>query len=272
MLVRSVASRDLLDVPKHLMIDAARKFPGHAALAGAVVLALAVLAVGSGGQEPNAKHGNLPSIRSGCDPGTEGAVTHAAAAERQIALTFDDGPTAYTPRVLRALRRSDAKATFFVIGSQVEGREGLLRRMLRDGHEIANHSMMHAPRPDEDDLADASAAIEDATGFRPCQFRPPGGDVDDALVQRAETLGMSTVLWSVDPGDWQAQEPSEISGRVMSAVEPGSIVLLHDGGGIRSATAEIAPLLIERLRDRGYELVTVTKLLGGRFTIGEPAP
>lgn len=203
-------------------------------------------------------------------PGADGAVTSAAQPDMRVALTFDDGPGAYTPRVLRALRRSDARATFFVIGTQVEGREGLLRRMLRDGHEIGNHSMLHTSNPDETDMADASAAIEGATGFRPCQFRPPGGVVDDELVQRADTLGMSTVLWSVDPGDWQAQEPAEILDRVVSVIEPGSVVLLHDGGGDRSATAEIAPQLIGELRDRGFELVTVTRLFGGRFTIGDP--
>jgi peptidoglycan/xylan/chitin deacetylase (PgdA/CDA1 family) len=241
-------------------------------IAAAFAAAFAALILTAGPSQTPHATGDVGLIRTGCVPGNEGSVTNAYGPERRVALTFDDGPSAFTPRVLRALRRTDARATFFVVGSQVEGRERLLRRMLRDGHEIGNHSMAHMPGPDESDIAQASETIEDATGFRPCQFRPPDGDVDDELVQRAAALGLSTVLWSVDAGDWQAQDPEAIRERVMSVIAPGSIVLLHDGGGDRHGTAEVAPQLIADLRDRGYELVTVTKLLGGRFTVGDPTP
>jgi peptidoglycan/xylan/chitin deacetylase (PgdA/CDA1 family) len=234
-----------------------------------IAIVLAVLLIDAGQRGPYAQPGEPAPVRVGCDPGTTGVATDGAATERRVALTFDDGPSSYTPRILRALRRADAPATFFVVGMQLGGREGMLRRMLRDGHEIGNHSMMHSPGPSREDLSEASATIEAATGFRPCRFRPPGGEVDDQLVRDAEALGMTTVLWNVDPGDWRLQEPSEMLALTLDAVEPGSIVLLHDGGGDRTATAEMVPQLIDGLRKRGFELVTVTRLLGGRFTVAE---
>jgi peptidoglycan/xylan/chitin deacetylase (PgdA/CDA1 family) len=235
------------------------------AAGGAAVLGLGVIA-GIAEPELPATEGEPPLARTGCRSGVDGVATRGQAAGKRIALTFDDGPSAYTPRVLRALRRHEAHATFFVIGSQIEGREDVLRRMVRDGHEIGNHSMLHSAGPSAADLADSSRLIEDVTGFRPCHFRPPEGHVDDALMTRAGQLGMTTVLWSVDTGDWASQEPGAILSRALSAVGPGSIVLLHDGGGDRSGTAGVASELIDELSERDFELVTVTDLLGGEFT------
>ena len=238
---------------------------------GASVLGLGLIA-GLAERELRATEGEPSPAITGCRSGVEGLATRGEAAGRRIALTFDDGPSAYTARVLRALRRHEAHATFFVIGSQIEGREGLLRRMVRDGHEIGNHSMLHSPGPSTADLADSSRLIEDVTGFRPCHFRPPGGQVDDALMARARELGMATVLWSVDPGDWASQERGVILTRVLSVVEPGSIVLLHDGGGDRTGTAGVASKLIGRLTERDFKLVTMTELLGGEFTTAPSSP
>lgn len=237
------------------------------AAGGAAVLGLGLIAW-LGEPEPPAT--DEAPARIGCRPGVDGLATRGEAVGKRVALTFDDGPSAYTPRVLRALRRHEAHATFFVIGSQIEGREEVLRRMVRDGHEIGNHSMLHSPGPSAADLSDASRLIEDATGFRPCHFRPPEGQLDDALMTRARDLGMTAVLWSIDTGDWASQEPDAILSRALTAVEPGSIVLLHDGGGDRSGTAAIASELIDELRERDFELVTVTDLLGGEFT-NEPS-
>jgi peptidoglycan/xylan/chitin deacetylase (PgdA/CDA1 family) len=239
------------------------------AAVGASLLGLALLA-GFVDHDASSTEGEPPPARTGCTPGVDGLATRGEAAGRRVALTFDDGPSAYTPRVLRALRRHQAHATFFVIGSQIEGREGLLRRIVRDGHEIGNHSMLHTPGPSTADLADANRLIEDVTGFRPCHFRPPQGRLDDALMMRAGDLGMTAVLWSIDTGDWASQDPGAILSGVLSLVEPGSIVLLHDGGGDRSGTAAIASELIDELTERDYELVTVTDLLGGEFT-NEPS-
>ena len=258
-----------VDLPVDDMAKAASRFPARALAPLAAVLAavLVVLSLG-GGRVPHASSSGIVALRTGCETDTTTAVTDAPAAGGRVALTFDDGPSAYTPEVLRALRHEDAQATFFVIGSQVAGHEGVLRRMVRDGHEIGNHSMLHGVDPDENDLAQASDEIQRASGFRPCQFRPPGGTFSDELVQRAALLGMGTVLWSVDPQDWVAQEPESIIERVLAVTEPGSIILLHDAGGDRTATAQIVEPLTRGLRDRGYELVTVTKLLGGHFTVG----
>jgi len=233
-----------------------------------VVGAGLLVGLGGGGPDPE----RAPAlVRTGCKPGSEDIATHATAPDRRVALTFDDGPSSYSPEVLRALRRHGAHATFFVIGDRILGNEALLERMVADGHEIGNHSMVHAPSPDSADLADSQRLIEDVSGFRPCHFRPPGGQVDDALIARARALEMATVTWSVDTGDWANQDPAAILAGVLASVEPGSIILLHDGGGDRSGTASVTPQLIDQLRERGFELVTVTELFGGSFTLAPVA-
>jgi peptidoglycan/xylan/chitin deacetylase (PgdA/CDA1 family) len=246
-----------------------RRRPWLLAVGGTAVLGLGVLTAVDG-NDTGAGEPPRP-VRTGCEPGVEGVATHATAPDRRVALTFDDGPSDYTPGVLRALRRHGAHATFFVVGDRILGNEAVLQRMISDGHEIGNHSMVHMPSPSSADLADSQRLIEDVSGFRPCHFRPPGGQVDDALIERARDLGMATVTWSVDTGDWANQDPDAILAGVLDVVEPGSIVLLHDGGGDRSGTAAVAPELIDQLKERGYELVTVTELLDGRFIL-TPSP
>lgn len=208
-----------------------------------------------------------PTRLVGCTPGIEGLVSEGPKAGRRVAITFDDGPSDHTERVLRALRRSDAKATFFVVGREIPGREEVLRRIVDEGHEIGNHSVLHDPLPTARELRAANRLIERAAGFRPCHFRPPGGRWDDRLVTRAARLGMTTVTWSVETRDWADQSPAAIRASVLEATEAGSIVLMHDGGGDRSGTARVASRVIAELTRRGYELVTVTELLGGRIEV-----
>jgi peptidoglycan/xylan/chitin deacetylase (PgdA/CDA1 family) len=125
--------------------------------------------------------------------------------------------------------------------------------------------MHHQFYPGYADLVSTSNLIESATHFRPCLFRPPGGAVDAGVVDSAARAGMTTVTWDVDPRDWSNPGTNAIYSRVVGAVQPGSIVVMHDGGGTRSETLAALPRIINTLRSRGYRFATVTQLLGHRL-------
>lgn len=209
-----------------------------------------------------------PVVRSGCTPGKGGVVTRGSTRRKLVALTFDDGPSAYTEGVLRALDRAGAKATFFVLGSLVPGRASVLRKMVAGGHEIANHSWNHEFYSSGSSMARTNSAVRSATGFTPCHFRPPGGAFNSGTVATARAHGMSLVMWNVDTRDWTGLGVGSIISSATSGGR-GSIVLMHDGGGPRSATLAAVPHIIEALKKRGYKLVTMTQLLGGRFKLRE---
>lgn len=192
------------------------------------------------------------------------------AGRRRVALTFDDGPTAYTSRILDVLEGERVPATFFVVGRNVAGREDLLLRMLQDGDMIGNHSYTHV------DLSKASAAalrqiddtqdaIETTTGFTPCLLRPPYGRTSTKLVGALARRHLTNTLWSVNPQDFLRPGTAAIKRRVLDGVRPGSIILSHDGGGDRSQTVAALPSIITVLKARGYTFVTVTELLGLRL-------
>jgi peptidoglycan/xylan/chitin deacetylase (PgdA/CDA1 family) len=192
---------------------------------------------------------------------------------RLVALTFDDGPAADTPAFLSVLERVRVRATFFQIGAQVPGHGSVLRRMLRDGDAIGDHTLTHANlaglRPDQvrHQLAATADAIHQAVGYRPCVMRPPYGAVNRRVVRIAANEHLATVLWNVDPRDWSRPGTGAIQHRVLSAVHPGSIVIMHDGGGPRGQTLTALPRIIAALRRRGYRFKTVPDLLGFR-TLG----
>ncbi len=191
----------------------------------------------------------------------------AARAERAVALTFDDGPSPqYTPRILATLTRLHVHATFFVIGYLAAAYPQLVRRELRLGMTVGNHSYNHPEVPPFDQLPPPLLRDEIALGGQvlsrlgdqPRLFRPPGGSTSPALVRAAAALGQRIVLWSVDPADWSpGRSAKAIARRVLSAVQPGSIVILHDGGGDRSATLAALPAIIRGIRKRGLHLVTL---------------
>jgi peptidoglycan-N-acetylglucosamine deacetylase len=191
-------------------------------------------------------------------------VRHGTRRGRRVALTFDDGPGPYTPAILKALRRVHVHATFFQIGRQIPGQNHLERQMVRAGHTLGDHSYSHPPRPSRWQLASTKALIERAGRYRPCLFRPPYGIVDPALQERARRLGMTAVLWDVDPSDYEDPGGRVLVQRVVSHVRPGSIIVMHDGGGMRAQTVAAVPGLVNALRRRGYRLVTVDHLLGYR--------
>lgn len=201
----------------------------------------------------------------GCTGGSAGLVTNGARDRPVVALTFDDGPSDYTDDFLRVLREKDVEATFFEVGQVMPGREEAMRQILAQGSEIGDHTMDHVEFPGYAQIAGAAARIEDYTHFRPCLFRPPGGGVDAGVVATAGSLGMRTINWDVDPRDWSLPGSEAIYANVVGHVQPGSIVLMHDGGGPRGETLAALPRIIDTLRGRGYRFATVTELLGGKI-------
>lgn len=200
----------------------------------------------------------------GCTGGNGQVVRRGPEGRRRVALTFDDGPSSYTPQILKILRERKAKATFFMLGQQVAANPSAARRVLAAGHELANHSYSHPMLPSFSELSSANRVIRRATGFKPCLFRPPYGALNSSVISSARTLGMKSVLWDIDTVDWSSPGSAAIRARGSDAGR-GSIVLMHDGGGPRSQTVEALPGMIGNLRARGYRLVTVTQLLGNRF-------
>ncbi len=201
----------------------------------------------------------------GCTGGAAGLVTNGPRDRRVVALTFDDGPSDYTEDFLRVLREKDVPGTFFEVGQVMPGREDAMRQALAQGGELGDHTMDHVEFPGYGQIAGAARRIEAYTHFRPCLFRPPGGGVNEGVIATAGSLGMRTVNWDVDPRDWSTPGTGAIYANVVGHVRPGSIVLMHDGGGPRGETLAALPRIIDTLRGRGYRFATVTELLGGHI-------
>ncbi len=200
----------------------------------------------------------------GCTGGNGEYVTHGPRGSKRVALTFDDGPSTYTPQVLHILKARKVSATFFMVGQEVSRYPATARRILALGHELANHTMHHGALPGEADLRQTNHLIKSRTGFRPCLFRPPGGAVSSSVIAAAKANHMKTVNWDVDTNDWRLPGSGSILNSISSA-RSGSIVLMHDGGGPRGQTVDALNAGISRLRHRGYKLVTVSELLGNRM-------
>jgi peptidoglycan/xylan/chitin deacetylase (PgdA/CDA1 family) len=190
---------------------------------------------------------------------------------RALALTFDDGPSEGTPRIVEILERHGVPATFFQCGANVERLPSIARAVREAGHEIGNHSHTHplfcfrSPDFIETDLARAQAAIERNTGVRPAWYRAPFGVRWFGMRRAQRRLGLESVMWTVIGYDWK-YKADDIIKRLMAGVSEGAILCLHDGRELRARpetgeTAEALRRLIPRLLDRGYEFETVSRLL-----------
>ena len=180
----------------------------------------------------------------------------------RVALTFDDGPHPLcTPRLLEGLKEREVKATFFVVGKNIEGREDIIRRMDEEGHLIGNHTYDHvkitgmeAPKACEQ-ITRTSEAVEEITGKKTEYMRPPFGEWDKTLDCGFE---MFPVLWSVDSLDWTTKNADEVVRRVMDQVKGDSIILLHD---FYDSSVDAALRIVDLLKKQGYEFVTVDELI-----------
>jgi len=213
-----------------------------------------------------AVRGAVRAAVAGARRGTPAYLDHGPRGAEAIALTFDDGPGALTAGLLDVLAAGRARATFNVLGSRVRGREELLRRTLREGHEVGSHAEHHErlggrPLAAYRQLVRTSAALRAATGAAPRVFRAPYGDVSPGVVRAARAAGLTTVGWDVDPRDYETPGADAIHERVVAAVRSGSIVLLHDDRRALEQTVTATERILVTLAERGLRAVTVSELL-----------
>ncbi|MFJ9606885.1 polysaccharide deacetylase family protein [Kitasatospora sp. NPDC101176] len=195
-------------------------------------------------------------------------ISHGGAGRREVALTFDDGPLPpYTDRILDVLERYRVPATFFCVGMNAGAHPDLLVRMREQGHLIGNHTWSHPFLPEltraqlVEQLERTDEAIATASGGpAPTLFRPPYGARTPEVLGWLEETFARIALWDVAPDDWTMPGAEAISALVLEQARPGSIVLLHDGGGDRTQTVDALPAIIEGLHGRGYRFVTVDEL------------
>lgn len=191
-------------------------------------------------------------------------LRRGAGDDKRVALTFDDGPhPAYSPKLLDTLKAKGVKATFFVIGHMADKYPDLVRRMAAEGHEVANHTYSHVTLtkiPGEEIDVEYRAnddAIQRITG-KPVRYcRPPGGDHNAEVLRRAGSLGLTTVLWTDDPGDYLDPGDGLLFGRETKALSPGGIILLHDGS---KDTLDTLAKFIDTTRAKGYRFVSLDEL------------
>ena len=185
----------------------------------------------------------------------------------EVALTFDDGPwPGSTERIVAILKKHKVKATFFVVGNMAQKRPEIVKKVEKAGMEVENHSWSHptafADLPAKrirQEIKDCRDYLKDL-GVTSRLFRPPGGSYSDRVVRIARKLGARLVLWALDPRDWADDATAnQITRSILDNVRPGSIVLLHDGGGDQSATVKALPRIIRGIKEMGLGFTTVAE-------------
>jgi peptidoglycan/xylan/chitin deacetylase (PgdA/CDA1 family) len=196
-----------------------------------------------------------------------GVVTNGAGREKLVALTFDDGPGPLTMKFLALLNRLEVPSTFYVQGSLLEQYPEVLKATIAGGHELGVHAWSHRDLRGlwgddfRQEVLGTQELIEEITGVNVGTMRPPYGAVDDRVISDAASARMVQVLWDVDTNDWQGRSAGQIADHVLQTATAGSIVLMHDGGDARQATLQSLPRIVEGLRAKGVEFVTVSELL-----------
>lgn len=199
--------------------------------------------------------------------------------QKVVALTFDDGPNPpYTEQLLEVLSEKKIKATFFLIGRQIESHPDTALKILAGGHEAGGHSydwtLLAFKRKsfvnaqlDKMEQAFKSIGVTNLT-----LFRPPNGILSFGQSKLLENRNLKLINADVVAGDWKTNDPEKITRIVLKKVRPGSIIVLHDGGGDRSATLAATPIIIDALCRQGYTLLTVSELLNQKEVSSEDMP
>ena len=186
---------------------------------------------------------------------------------RLIALTFDDGPhPVHTPALLDVLAAEEVQATFFVAGTEVAKFPEIAQRIVDEGHQIANHGYNHRDyttlsyAQQRKDFQRAQDIIEDATGERPNWVRPPYGHMNTNTFSLFGKEDVKIAHWTIDPLDFRRPGVRVIGNRVVDEARPGSVILLHDGGGDREQTVQATRRIVRALHEENFEFVTVEQL------------
>lgn len=192
---------------------------------------------------------------------------HNTNKNKVIALTFDDGPAPkYTEQVLQILKQQNIKATFFCVGEMVHDFPQIAKQEVADGHVIGNHTWHHwdrkmNPSTAAREIESTATQIYETMGVKTSLFRPPYGILNNGVTDYAKKNNYAILMWSDDAEDYRRPPVSKLVNDVLRDAKPGGIVLMHDGGGNRSNTVKALALIIDALRKRGYQFVTVPELL-----------
>ena len=209
-----------------------------------------------------------PNLEKWTDQGL--VVSSVDTKQKVVALTFDDGPNPEaTTEVLKILEQNQARVTFFVLGLHAKEYPALIKDIQYHGHEIGSHGYTHNirqynnPQFARSDVQRSLEVIASITGIRPCLLRPPGGFLSRDLVSycAAEKLTIITWTWKADYKDWKAVNSSSLAKQIITGIEPGQIILLHDGGKNREVMIKALSLALPELSELGYRCVTVSELL-----------
>jgi peptidoglycan-N-acetylglucosamine deacetylase len=195
-------------------------------------------------------------------------ITQINTSEKVVALTYDDGPSPYhTNQLLALLERLQVKATFFVVGQKIEENPDIVRCIIEQGHELGNHSYSHPemiwkkPGFIKSEIEKTDQLLCQLGVQQEIHFRSPFGIKFLILPYFLNKMKKKNIMWNVDPQDYQASSPEEISNYVIKNVVPGSIILLHDFERVDSPTIPATELIIEQLQAQGYKFKTVSELI-----------
>ncbi|MDD4899567.1 MAG: polysaccharide deacetylase family protein [Candidatus Omnitrophica bacterium] len=205
----------------------------------------------------------------------KGTIYRVPESKKLVAITFDDGPSpVWTPQILDALKKANIKATFFMIGEHVLKYPEIARRVAAEGHEIGNHTFDHHVliyyKMDEleKEVNEGEAVIKQVTGVTTNYFRPPKAWLTNSEKKKLKEMGYQVILWSLNSKDWVTFDDKYMIRYLVHHIHPGDIILFHDAGGVfsteggdRHETVLTITRLAEKLRDRGYEFVTISELL-----------
>lgn len=195
------------------------------------------------------------------------AIAGTRTDQKVVALTFDHSwGNKFTPSILDTLQQNNVKVTFFIMGPWAQKHSDVAKRMVADGHEIASHGYRHENYGDmtaewvREDIQKSHNLIKEVTGVEATLIRPPNGHYSQQSLKVADELGYKTIIWNVDSLDWKNPGRDVIIERVMKRLKPGAIILMH-ASDTPVQTADALPILLQKIKAEGYQIVTVGELL-----------
>lgn len=180
--------------------------------------------------------------------------------KKYVALTFDDGPGKYTKELVDLLSKNNVKASFFMVGQNIKNYKSYVKYAYDNGMEICNHSQNHKNLKNlsKDEILDEINSVDDMlekiTGQKPKYYRSPGGNQNDTVLS---TIPKPCILWNVDTRDWESRDTQKIIDKTLKEVDDGDIILMHE---IYKTTLDAVEPIIVKLKEKGYNFVTVTEL------------